>query len=69
MDLTSARLTLEDLQREPTIYQVPDCDSEDQAIGYLGRASATSSKNTWFEFSFHSMVVDLCDDVLEQEEL
>jgi hypothetical protein len=23
----------------------------------------------WFEFSFHSLIVDLCDDVLEHEEL
>ena len=23
----------------------------------------------WFEFSFHSMIVDVCDDVLEHEEL
>ena len=33
---TSARPTLEDLQREPTIYLVPECDSEDQAIECLG---------------------------------
>ena len=47
VDLTSARLTLEDLQREPTIYLVPECDSEDQAIESLGESIATSSKNTW----------------------
>src|SRR5688572_587681 len=23
----------------------------------------------WFEFSFHSMIVDVCDDVLEHQEL
>jgi hypothetical protein len=22
----------------------------------------------WFEFSFHSVIVDLCDDILEHEE-
>ena len=35
VDPTSTDLTLEDLQREPTIYLVPECDSQDQAIEYL----------------------------------
>jgi hypothetical protein len=91
VDPTSTRLTLEDLQREPTIYLVPDCDSQDQGIEYLGesvrdifeehldgwyRVPAVCPKKRdlttfqrWFEFSFHSMIVDLCDDVLEHEEL
>jgi hypothetical protein len=91
VDPTSTRLTLEDLQREPTIYLMPDCDSQDQAIEYLGesvrdifeeyldgwcRLPAVWPKKRdlttfqrWFEFSFHSMIVDLCDDVLEHEEL
>jgi hypothetical protein len=91
VDSTSAQPTLEDLQREPTIYLVPECDSQDQAIEYLGegvkdifeeqldgsyrvpavwpakRGLVTFQR--WFEFSFHSMIVDLCDDVLEHEEL
>ncbi len=91
VDLTSARLTLEDLQREPTIYLVPECDSEDQAIESLGESVSDifeehldgwyrvptvwptkrdlTTFRRWFEFSFHSMIVDLCNDVLEHEEL
>ena len=38
VDPTSTHLTLEDLQREPTIYLVPECDSQDQAIEYLGES-------------------------------
>ena len=40
VDSTSADLTLEDLQQEPTIYLVPDCDSLNQAIEYLGESVA-----------------------------
>ena len=91
VESTSTHLTLEDLQREPTIYLVPECDSQEQAIEYLGesvgeifeehldgwyRVPAVWPKNRdlptfqrWFEFSFHSMIVDVCDDVLEHEEL
>jgi hypothetical protein len=36
VDPTSAHLTLEDLQREPTIYLEAECDSQEQAIEYLG---------------------------------
>ena len=38
VDPTSARLNVEDLQREPTIYLVPECDSLDQAMQYLGES-------------------------------
>jgi hypothetical protein len=31
-------LTLEDLQREPTIYLVEECESKEQAIEYLGES-------------------------------
>jgi hypothetical protein len=41
VDPTSAHLTLEDLQREPTIYLVPECDTEDQAVEYLGESAGT----------------------------
>ena len=90
-DPTSAHLTLEDLQREPTIYLLAECDNEDQAMDYLAesvtdifeeqlnewyRVPATWPKRRdratfqrWFEFSFHSVIVDLCDDILEHEEL
>ena len=91
VDPTSARLTLADLQRESTIYLVPECDSQDQAIEYLGQSVRDIFEEQlegwyrvpavwperrdlptfqrWFEFSFHSMIVDLCDDLLEHEEL
>lgn len=91
VDPTSAHLTLEDLQQEPTIYLLPECDSEDQAFEYLGGRAAEifeehlegwyrvpevwPSKRDlltfrrWFACSFHSMIVDLCDDDLEHEEL
>jgi hypothetical protein len=91
VDPTSARLTLEDLQREPTIYLVPECDSQDQAIEYLGMSVSDIFEEhldgwyrvpvvwpkerdlptfqRWFEFSFHSMIVDLGDYALEHEEL
>jgi len=36
VDPTSAHLTLEDLQREPTIYLVAERESWEQAIEYLG---------------------------------
>jgi hypothetical protein len=91
VDPTSAHLTLEDLQREPTIYLVPECDSQEQAIEYVRESVRDifekqldgwyrvpevwpakrdlTTFQSWFEFSFHSMIVDLCDDVLEHEEL
>ena len=91
MDPTSIDLTFEDLQHEPTIYLVPECDSLNQAIEYLResveeifeehldgwyRVPAVWPKNRdlptfrlWFEFSFHSMIVDVSDDVLGHHEL
>jgi hypothetical protein len=91
VDPTSVHLTLADLQREPTIYLVPECDSQDQAIEYLGESVRDIFEEQldgwyrvpgvwptkrdlptfqrWFEFSFHSMIVDLCDDVLGHEQL
>jgi hypothetical protein len=75
----------------PTIYLVPECDTEDQAVEYLGKSAGTIFEEhldgwyrvpaVWptkrdlatfqcgFEFSVHSMILDLCDDVLEHEEL
>jgi hypothetical protein len=91
VDPTSAHLELEDLQREPTIYLVAECDSQEQAMEYLGESVReifeeqlngwyrvpavwpakrdVTTFQSWFEISFHSMIVDLCDDVLEREEL
>ena len=91
VDSTSAHLNVEDLQQEPTIYLVPECDSLDQALEYLGESIRDifeeqldgwyrapqvwpakrdlSTFQSWFEVSFHSMIVDLSDDVLEHDEL
>jgi hypothetical protein len=89
VDFTSAHLEVEDLQQEPTIYLVAECDSPDQALEHLGdsirdifeeqldgwyRASQVwpakrdlSTFQSCFEVSFHSMIVDPSDDVLEHE--
>jgi hypothetical protein len=36
-DPTSNELSLEDLQREPTVYLLPECESEEEARKYLGQ--------------------------------
>jgi hypothetical protein len=36
VDPTSTRLGLQDLQREPTAFLVPECDSREPAIEYWG---------------------------------
>jgi hypothetical protein len=91
VDSTSAHLNVHDLQREPTIYLVPECDSLDQALesleesiraifeeqldGWYRAPEVWPAKRdlatfqSWFEVSFHSMIVDLSDDVLEHDEL
>jgi hypothetical protein len=91
VDPTSVHLTLEDLQQEPTIYLVPECDSQDEAMKYLGESVSEiieeqlegwyrvpevwpakrdlTTFQSWFEVSFHSIIVDLCDDLLEHEEM
>ena len=37
-DPTSAYLTLEDLRHEPTVYLLPECENEDEALEHLGDA-------------------------------
>jgi hypothetical protein len=91
MDATSAQLKLEDLQREPAIYLVAECDSQEQAMEYLAGSVSDileeqlngwyrvptvwpakrdlTTFQSWFEISFHSMIVDLCDEIIEHEEL
>jgi hypothetical protein len=90
-DPTSADLKLEDLRREPTIYLLPECDSEEEAVEHLetvcteifeeqldgwyrvpsswpkDRDFATFKR--WFEWSYHSVIIDLCADPLIQEEM
>jgi hypothetical protein len=36
-DPTSADLKLEDVQREPTVYMIPECDSEEEATEHLAK--------------------------------
>ena len=36
VDPTSNELSLEDLQREPTVYLLPECENEEEARQYLG---------------------------------
>lgn len=84
MDPASAELSLEDLRREPTIYLLPEYDTEEEARGYVREycskifeeqldgwyrvPSAWPVDRTfeilmrWFECSFHSVLVDLCND-------
>jgi hypothetical protein len=91
VDPTSAHLTLADLTQEPTIYLLPECDNQEQALEYLGEISSDifeeqlngwyrvpsawpterdlSVFQRWFECSFHSMIIDLCDEPMEHEEM
>jgi hypothetical protein len=91
VDSTSAHLTLDDLQLEPTIYLLPECDSKDEALEYLREVSeeifeeqlngwyrVTSAWLTerglaefrrWFEWSFHSMIIDLCEEPMNTKKL
>jgi hypothetical protein len=39
VDPTSAHLTPGDLRRQPTIYLLPECDSEEQALEFLREIS------------------------------
>jgi hypothetical protein len=90
-DRTSAELKLEDLRREPTIYLLPEYDTEEEARGYLRHHCREifeeqldgwyrvpsawpidrtfDSFNRWFEYRFHSMLVDLCDEPVTRDEI
>jgi hypothetical protein len=92
VDPTSARLKLDDLRLEPTIYLLPECESKEEAIECLGEVcteifeeqldgwyrvpSAWPAERDlnaflllWFEWSLHSMIVDLGDDPIGHEEI
>ncbi|MGH9631154.1 MAG: hypothetical protein ACRD7E_22850 [Bryobacteraceae bacterium] len=77
------QLTLEDLAREPTIYLLPEWETEEEALEHLGEVSSEifeEQSNGWYrvpsvwpddrelrrfcDCSFHSIVVDLCDERL-----
>ena len=51
VDPTSAQLTLEDLRREPTIYLLPEWETEDEALEHLAEVSSeifTEQLNGWY---------------------
>jgi hypothetical protein len=90
VDPTSAELKLEDLRQEPTIYLLPEYDTEEEKRGYLREYCSEIFEEQldgwyrvppvwpvdrtfdafirWFEFSFHSVLVDLCDEPLMRDE-
>jgi hypothetical protein len=90
-DPTSGDLSLEDLQRDPEVYLLPECGNEEEVRENLeevcGRIfeeqldswyrvpSAWPKRRDldafehWFEWSSHSMVIDLSDDSLLREEM
>jgi len=82
-DPDSADMTLPDLERDPSIYLLPEVDSDDEAAhflaGYCGdifeeqlagwltepecwpKDRGFDNFKRWFQYSFHSMVIDLSD--------
>ena len=88
-DPTSHRLTLRELSREPTVYLIPGCDTEEDVRAVLRDLSEEifieqlagwfTDENTWprgrsfdvfcrwFDFQHHSVLVDLCDELLIDE--
>jgi len=51
VDPTSSHLTLDDLRRQPTIYLLPECDSEEQALEFLREISSEifeEQLNGWY---------------------
>jgi len=91
VDPTSVEVSLEDLQEEPNVYLLPECENKEDAREHLkqicggifelqldewyrmpsawpeGRDLDTFER--WFEWSFHSMVIDVSDEPLLQEEM
>jgi hypothetical protein len=88
-DPTSHRLTLCELTREPRIYLIPECDTEEdvrdvlrelceeifveQLAGWFNdertwpRDRSLDVFCRWFDFQHHSVLVDLCDELLIDE--
>ena len=88
-DPTSHRLTLCELTREPRIYLIPECDTEEDVRDVLRKlceeifvdqlAGWFNDERTWLrdcslevfchwsDFQHHSVLVDLCDELLIDE--
>jgi hypothetical protein len=82
---------LENLQREPTVYLLLECENEEEVRECLEEVCGQifekqfdgwyrvplswpiqrdlANFDHWFEWSFHSVVFDLCDDPLLHEEI
>ena len=91
VDPTSAHLTLGDLTLEPTIYLLPEWETEEEALQHLAEVSNEIFEEQlngwyrvpsvwpaardlrafllWFDCSFHSLVVDLCDERLRHTDV
>ena len=91
VDSTSAELTLEDLRQDPSIYLLPEYDTDDQAERLLSQCHGEifeeqldgwhrarsvwpgdrsfDTFRRWFEYSFHSLIYDLCDDPLVHDDI
>jgi hypothetical protein len=85
-DPTSHELTLLHVCREPTIYLIPECDTdeglgdvlrescgeifEEQLSGWYKDMSTWPRDRSydefcqWFDYQHHSMLIDLCDELL-----
>jgi len=90
-DPTATEITIEQVQREPTIYLLPECDNDGEASGYLRDMCEEifeheldswyrdtigwpddlrfSNFTEWFDYTLHSVVIDLDDRRLKTEEL
>lgn len=88
-DRTSGDLTLRDLCLEPTIYLIPECETDadvhdalrrlcqeifdEQLAGWYNDTATWPLDRSfdifrrWFDYSHHSVLVDLCDDDLSRE--
>ena len=88
-DPTSADITLPELTEDPTIYLIPECDSDDdlanvlrdlceeifeeQLAGWYTDESVWPRDRSfdvfrrWFDHQHHSVLIDLCDEVLMRE--
>ncbi len=91
VDPTSGDLTLDNLAREPTIYLLPEWESNEEKLEHLRELSNSIFEEQlngwyrdrevwpsqrdlnaflgWFDCSFHSMIMDLCDEPIEYEDM
>ena len=57
-DAMSAELTLLELIRDPTIYLIPECDTDEDVVEVLRDLCEE------IFYQHHSMMIDLCDEPL-----